>query len=228
MRKNLKLMTLPDGGGAPEGRRERKSWQFLMENIWFSGFPDLARWPRSRAKHTETRPISPSAAPPQLPRQEEPRPGRAAKRAGAGAERRPLLPHLQIWECPDPCTRPVGNALMRSETHRFVPVSTVLRARRFYLLLMGEVPRRGGGREKTGSFCWKIFGFFRLSYLVRWPRSPAEPLEARPISPSAAPPQLPRQEELRPGRAVRRAQACVSQVSAACTTNPNCSYSTAP
>ena len=112
----------------------------------------------------------------------------------------PLLPHLQIWECPDPCTRPVGNALIRSEICRFVPVSTVPRACRFYLLLTGEVPRRGGGRETSGSFCWKIFGYSRFSNLARWPRSHAKYSKARPISPSAAPPQLPRQEELRPDR----------------------------
>ena len=49
MRKNLKLMTLPDGGGAPEGRRERKSWHFSGK---YSVFPDsnLVRWPRSPAK----------------------------------------------------------------------------------------------------------------------------------------------------------------------------------
>ena len=91
-RVELKLMTLPDGGGAPEGRRERKSWQFLPEKFGFSGFSNLARWPRSPANNSEACPISPSAAPPQLPRQEELRPGRAVRRAGAGARRAPLLP----------------------------------------------------------------------------------------------------------------------------------------
>ena len=32
---HLQGLPPPDGGGAPEGRRERKSWQFLPENIRF-------------------------------------------------------------------------------------------------------------------------------------------------------------------------------------------------
>ena len=86
----------PDGGGAPEGRRERKSWQFLPEKFGFSGFSNLARWPRSPANNSEACPISPSAAPPQLPRQEELRPGRAVRRAQACVFHRLLLPVRQI------------------------------------------------------------------------------------------------------------------------------------
>ena len=139
-------MTLPDGGGAPEGRRERKTGSFYRKIVGFSGLSILARRPRSSAKHSEARPISPSAAPPQLPRQEELSPGRARNAPESVRDVRR-------------CCR---NTLIHSEIRRFVPVSYVLRARRFYLLLTGEVPRRGGGREKTGSFYWKIFGFSRF------------------------------------------------------------------
>ena len=36
-RVELKLMTLPDGGGAPEGRRERKIGSFCRKTFGFSG-----------------------------------------------------------------------------------------------------------------------------------------------------------------------------------------------
>ena len=113
--------------------------------------------------------------------------------------------HVQFWGRPDSCTRPVGNAFMRSEIRRFVPVPTVPHVCRFYLLLTGEVPRRGGGREKTGNFCRKKFCFSGFSNLARQSRSSVEHSKTRPISPSAAPPQLPRQEARRPGRAAERA-----------------------
>ena len=71
-----------DEGGAPKGRRERKTGSFCRKIFGFSGFSDLVRQSRSRAKPSETRPISPSAAPPQLPRQEELRPGRARNAPG--------------------------------------------------------------------------------------------------------------------------------------------------
>ena len=88
-----------DEGGAPKGRRERKSRSFCRKNFGFSRLSGLARWPRSPAKSSKVRPISPSAAPPQLPRQEELRPGRAAERAGADADRAPLLPE-RAWPVP--------------------------------------------------------------------------------------------------------------------------------
>ena len=115
--------------------------------------------------------------------------------------------HRKIRGYLDPCIRPVGNAFMHSETRRFVPVSTLPNVCRFYLLLTGEVPRRGGGREKSGSFCQKIFSFSGLSILARRSRLHAKHSKSRPISPSAAPPQLPRQEELSPDRAAERAGA---------------------
>ena len=65
----------------------------------FSGFQNLARQSRSRAESSKARPISPSAAPPQLPRQEELRPGRAVRRAGAGIFCGCLLPG-RAWPVP--------------------------------------------------------------------------------------------------------------------------------
>ena len=80
--KILKLMTLPDGGGAPKGRRERKTGSFCREIFGFSRLSNSARQSRSPAKNSKVRPISPSAAPPQRPRQEKLSPGRAAECAG--------------------------------------------------------------------------------------------------------------------------------------------------
>ena len=71
-----------DEGGAPKGRRERKSGSFCRKIFGFSGFSNLARQSRSPAEPSKTRPISPSAAPPQLPRQEALRPGRARNAPG--------------------------------------------------------------------------------------------------------------------------------------------------
>ena len=72
-----------DEGGAPKGRRERKTRSFCRKMFGFSRFSNFAWWPRSPAKHSKARPISPSAAPPQLPRQEELRPGRARNAPGS-------------------------------------------------------------------------------------------------------------------------------------------------
>ena len=79
------------------------------------------------------------------------------------------------------------------------------RAGGFYLPLTGEVPRRGGGREEAVGHCRMRSLPSGRSDSARQSRRLAEQSEACPISPSAAPPQLPRQEELRPAGAAERA-----------------------
>ena len=88
----LQVLPPPDGGDAPEGRRERKNHSFCRKKFGFSRFSILAWWPRLPAKTFG----SPSylslsgsaAAPPSGGAKTWPR----AERAGAGTFRGCLLP----------------------------------------------------------------------------------------------------------------------------------------
>ena len=101
-------------------------------------------------------------------------PGEAQKAAGTGrnfrtkadadCEKRNLSYGLVCRMYPDGGTGPVGNALMRSEIQRFVPVLTALRAHGFYLLLTVDVPRSGGERKNPTVFARKysVFPDFKI------------------------------------------------------------------
>ena len=94
--KILKLMTLPDGGGAPEGRRERKIRQFLPEKIRLfriSRFGPAVSFTRKTFENPPYLSLSGSAAAPPSGGAKTWQP---AERAGAGLLRAPSLPSRAI------------------------------------------------------------------------------------------------------------------------------------
>ena len=149
---------------APKGRRERKTGSFCRKIFGFFRFSYLARWPRSRTKPSKARPISPSAAPPQLPRQEELSPGRAVRRAGVSGECAPLLPErINAFRNPPICSDFDRSARLQIRSGACLPLTR-------------EVPRRGGGREKPAVFAGKYSVFPDFQF---WPGSLVHPQNIR-------------------------------------------------